>query len=98
MMRVPPHDDRKGHHYYIRMRGPAKPEYSSDDPCGHHVPLRSSCALAVIMCPCGHHVPLRSSCGGTHHAYVERGCYTESVSTRDAPSEALSSVLFVVSL
>src|SRR6266487_3125013 len=40
--------------------------YSSDDPCGHHAPLRSSCALAVIMRPCGHHgghhAPLRSSC------------------------------------
>ncbi len=35
-MSAPPHDDRKGHHYYIRMRRPVKPEYSSDDPCGHH--------------------------------------------------------------
>src|SRR6266705_536488 len=35
-MRCGEHDDRKGHHYYTPMPRPAKPEYSSDDPCGHH--------------------------------------------------------------
>jgi len=36
MTSAPRHDDRKGRHYYIRMRRPAKPSYSSDDPCGRH--------------------------------------------------------------
>src|SRR6266516_4768855 len=59
--------------------------YSSDDPCGHHAPLRSSCALAVIMRPCGHHAPLRSSCALAaimeviirpcgHHAPLRSSC------------------------
>src|SRR6266566_1901490 len=42
--------------------------YSSDDPCGHHAPLRSSCALAAIMeviiRPCGHHACERPLCCG----------------------------------
>jgi len=36
MSAAPPHDDRKGHHYYIRMNQLGRASYSSD-------------ALAVIM-------------------------------------------------
>src|SRR6266566_3495252 len=41
-----------GHHNscYRRMRRPAKPEYSSDDPCGHHVPLAGIIILAIDEC------------------------------------------------
>ncbi len=39
------HDDRQGHHYYIRTHLPAKPEYSSDDPGGHHALLASQAAI-----------------------------------------------------
>ena len=42
------HDDRKGHHYYIRMRQPVKPSYSSDDPCGYHALQQSHAPLARV--------------------------------------------------
>ncbi len=44
-MTAPAHDDRKGHHYYIRVNRLEKPVYSSDDPCGHHGREHSSCSL-----------------------------------------------------
>src|SRR6266568_3437392 len=71
--------------------------YSSDDPCGHHAPLRSSCALAVIMRPCGHHggaVIMRR--GGGHHACEQPLCCGWVITLGEVcvwPSEAVVALL-----
>src|SRR6266571_4710164 len=43
------HDDRKGHHYYTPASQAHAYVYSSDDPCGHHVTLRSSCGALIML-------------------------------------------------
>src|SRR6266851_4987488 len=40
------HGDRKGRHYYTRMKPLLRPLYSSGDPCGRHVSLWSPCLVA----------------------------------------------------